>query len=150
LVSRGDPIFTFVDDSAGINAVAFIPEVGNQAKPGMLAKISPKTIKKEEFGSMFGTVYRVTQFPARAQLLNDLFHDQTMVSQLTAKGVPYVVWMTLEKDPKTFSGYRWSSAGGPPERIAVGMTCEARIVVREQRPITLVIPALKKFLGLGM
>jgi HlyD family secretion protein len=148
LVNRGDTIFTFVDDSAGINAVAFIPDVGNQAKPGMPARISPLSIKAEEFGSMFAKVYQVTELPARRNLLLDIVHNDVLISQFTAKGSPYVVWMNLEKDPKTFSGYRWSSAGGPHERIEAGMVCQARIVVRTQRPITLVIPALKKFLGM--
>ena len=148
LVNRGDPLFTYVDSGQELNAIAFIPEVGDQAKPGMLAKISPKTIKKEEFGSMFGKVYQVSEFPARTHLLYDLTHNNVLLNQLAAKGAPYVIWMTLEKDPKSFSGYRWSSAGGPQERIAAGMVCEARIVVREQRPITMVIPALKKFLGM--
>ena len=148
MVNRGDPIFTFVDDNAGINAVAFIPDVGNQAKPGMPAKVSPLTIKSEEFGSLFAKVSQVTEFPARRHLLLDIVHNDYLISQFTAKGAPYVIWMTLEPDPKTFSGYRWSSAGGPQERIKAGMVCQARIVVREQRPITLVIPALKKFLGI--
>lgn len=148
LVGRGDPIFTYFDPNEELKVIAFIPVVGDQAKPGMRAKISPVTIKKEEFGNMSAKVYEVSEFPAREQLLYSLTHNHVLMTSISRKGDPYVIWMTLEKDPENFSGYRWSSKGGPQQRINAGMICEARVVVREQRPITLLIPALKKFLGM--
>ena len=36
---------------------------------------------------------------------------------------------------------------GPDQKIKAGTMCTVRIVTREQRPISMVIPALKSLLG---
>jgi HlyD family secretion protein len=49
---------------------------------------------------------------------------------------------------KNFSGYRWTSPEGPPIAVKSGTLCTADIVVDRQRPVSLVIPVLKKTLGM--
>lgn len=148
LVHAGDGLMTYVDDKEPLNALAFIPSVGNQAKPGMDGEISPRTVKKEEFGYLKGKVYFVSQFPVRQSMLYDLTHNTALDTELSANGAPYLLRLTLEQDPSTFSGYKWSSSGGPQEPVTAGMMCDVRVIVRRQKPITLVIPALKSFFGL--
>jgi len=46
-----------------------------------------------------------------------------------------------------FSGYRWTSPPGPSVPVKSGTPCTAEIVVDKQRPVSLVIPVLKKSLG---
>jgi HlyD family secretion protein len=48
----------------------------------------------------------------------------------------------------TPSGYLWSSAIGPSVSITSGTLCEAQIIVERQRPISLVIPLLRKAGGI--
>lgn len=148
LVGKGDSILTLSDEREGILAQAFIADVGNLADPGMKAEVSPLIIKKEEFGYMVGKVTYGSEYPVREKLLNDLLHNRALVDALMRGGAPYLVTVELSPDPATHSGYKWSSSNGPPEKIHAGMMCDVRIVVREQRPITMVIPALKSFLGL--
>lgn len=45
------------------------------------------------------------------------------------------------------SGYQWSSAAGAPVTLSSGTLCRAEIVVERQRPISLVIPIVRKSLG---
>ncbi|HOW27321.1 MAG TPA: biotin/lipoyl-binding protein [Elusimicrobiota bacterium] len=148
LVPKGESLFTYVESDAEMNAVAFIPNVGNEAKVGMKVQVSPTTFKKEEFGSILGTVNYVSEFPARTHALFNLTHNHLLNQELTSTGDPYIIKATLTKDPKTVSGYRWSSSQGPKEKISAGTLCTIRIITREERPIVLVIPALKSLLGL--
>ena len=70
-----------------------------------------------------------------------------LATQFSATGQPYEIVVDLERDPDAFSGFRWSSRG-PDVTIEAGTMCGARIVIERQRPITLVIPRIKKTLGM--
>jgi HlyD family secretion protein len=147
LVAKGGPMMTYVPGDEALGVVAFIPEIGNQAKAGMDAEISPNTIKKEEFGFLRGRVNYVSDFPARTTMLYSITHNRILNQDIAAAGAPYLIRMTLEKDPQTVSGFAWSSGRGPADHIKAGMMCTVRVIVRQQRPISLVIPALKSLLG---
>lgn len=147
LVPKGDSMMTYVAGEDELGAVAFIPEIGNQAKPEMAAEISPNTIKKEEFGYLKGTVTYVSDFPARTHMLYSITRNRILNQELAAGGSPYIIRMKLEKDAESFSGFAWSSGRGPQEKVKAGMMCTVRVIVRQQRPISLVIPAIKSFLG---
>ncbi|MDF2867869.1 MAG: putative efflux pump rane fusion protein, partial [Gammaproteobacteria bacterium] len=55
----------------------------------------------------------------------------------------------LIEDQKTYSGFRWTSSQGPNLLIGNGTLATATVTIKEQAPITLIIPALKRFFGLG-
>jgi HlyD family secretion protein len=59
---------------------------------------------------------------------------------------PIRVVVSLERDLSTPTGYKWSSRRGPEIQIDSNTICSAKVSVKEQAPITLVIPVLKKFL----
>ena len=48
----------------------------------------------------------------------------------------------------TISGYKWSSSDGPPFQIESNTPCVAKITVNKKRPISLVMPFLKKTIGI--
>jgi len=148
LIQKGSFLMTYVDEGQSLNAIAFIPSVGNQAKSGMAAEVSPRIIKKEEYGYLTGQVYYVSEFPAREQMIFELTRNNILDQELTAGGAPYILRISLDKDSNNFSGYRWSSSEGPQLKIKAGMMCDVRIIVKKRRPITLVIPAMKSLLGL--
>jgi HlyD family secretion protein len=50
----------------------------------------------------------------------------------------------LVVDDNTVSGYAWSSKKGATVNVQNGTLCSAAVVVEEQRPISMVIPLLKK------
>ncbi len=50
--------------------------------------------------------------------------------------------MELTPDPRTASGYAWSSARGAATELYSGMPCQASIILGEERPIQLVFPGL--------
>jgi HlyD family secretion protein len=51
-------------------------------------------------------------------------------------------------DPATVSRYRWTSSQGPPIRIESGTLAGSSITVTTRRPIELVIPLIREYLGL--
>jgi HlyD family secretion protein len=148
LVSLGMSLVSMEKTDQPLGVVAFIPVVGQQVKPDFKVQISPATIKKEEYGFMEGTVRSVSGLPTTTQGMMSMLNNSLLVEQLASRGAPFKIEIDLDTDPKTFSGFKWSSKEGPPDRIESGTVCEVRIVVREQRPITLAIPILKATLGL--
>lgn len=149
LVSPGTSIATVELQNAPILAVVYIDAGdGKKVQPGMPIQISPSTVKKEVDGVLLGTVETVSSFPASSESMMVLLHNEELVHQLSAQGPPIAVFARLLRDPKTPSGFRWSSGEGPKMRITAGTPCTASVVIEEQPPIALVIPALKEKLGL--
>jgi HlyD family secretion protein len=148
LIQNGQPVLTLSSDIEEIMALIFIPHNGDRAKPGMDAEVSPAGFPKQEYGYIRGKVVFVSAIPMRTNLLYELTRNQVLNDMLTREGDPFFIQASLEKDPSTPSGYRWSSSKGPNEKVKPGMICEARIVVEKRRPITLAIPAMRELLGL--
>lgn len=131
--------------------VAFIPPFqGKAMSPGMVVQVAPAVVRKEEYGVMIGEVLEASQYPAsRPAMLRVLRHEE-LVERLARDGAPSLVKVALGKDPRSPSGFRWSSGLGPPMRIQSGALCDVEVVTASQRPIDLVAPLLNKtFLGVG-
>ncbi len=93
---------------------------------------------------MEGEILSVATFPAtREGMLRTLANEQ-LVDSFLADGPPIPLRVRLNPDPTTPSGFRWTSAAGPPNTVDAGTLASARILVKAQRPIGLVIPALSK------
>ena len=114
----------------------------------MPARISPSTVKREEFGYMWGKVVFVPDYPATVAAIMRNFQNEQLVQSLAGRGPVTEVRVALEPDATTVSGYRWSSPGGPPVKISAGTIAVAEIVTATRAPITLVVPILRQKLGL--
>ncbi len=130
-------------------AVVFVPTEGKRIQPGMEAQISPVTVKREEYGFMRGAVTFVSAQPATPQGMMRVLRNPALAEQLSGRAAPFMVEVSLETDPETVSGFAWSSPGGPPLDVESGTLCVVRVVVREERPISLVIPLVRRKFGLS-
>jgi HlyD family secretion protein len=54
----------------------------------------------------------------------------------------------LKSSASNPSRYEWSTRDGPPFTLQSGTSCSASITLSEQRPIELVIPVLRKLIGM--
>lgn len=126
--------------------VYFSPLVGKQIQKGMPAQIAPSIVKREEYGFLEGVVSEVDKYPSTLTTVMKTLQNDALAQMLTANAAPIRVIVTLIPDSNTPSGYKWSSRSGPPIDIQSGTICSAEIIVKEQAPITLVIPILRKFL----
>ena len=76
--------------------------------------------------------------------------NEGLVKALSMGAAPIEVHADLIPDPRTISGYKWSSSKGPQMEIHTGTLCTATVTVSEQPPYNLVVPLFKKYLlGIG-
>lgn len=148
-VQEGQSLFTFQSGGAALDLVLYVPpQQGKRIAAGMDAQISPATAKREEFGTIYGTVASVSDFPATLDGMRALLQNDELARSFSQGGPPYVARITLAPDPETTSGYRWSSAKGAALALSAGTLASAEITVTEQAPITMVVPLLREFTGL--
>ena len=149
IVQAGTPVVSLEDLNASLRAVIFIPAGdGKKVGPGMEIRISPATVKREEYGALVGTVQTVSDFPSTAEGVNRTLRNTELDATLTGNGSVIELFANLIPDRNTFSGYRWSSSKGPPLHVASGTLATAEAVVGSERPISIIIPYLKKKTGL--
>lgn len=98
---------------------------------------------------MRGKVVYVANYPATPAAIMRNFQNESLVTSLTNGGPVTEVRVELIPDPKTPSGFAWSSPLGPPITVSSGTICTAAVVTREQRPVSLVFPIIKEKLGLS-
>jgi HlyD family secretion protein len=147
LVSSGQALASVEMVDAPLQAVVFVPTQGKRIRSGMDAQVSPVTVQREEYGFLLGKVSFVSPQPATLAGMQRTLGNEILVNQLVGAGAPFLVEVDLERDPATTSGFRWSSGSGPPMAVESGTLVSVQVVVERQRPISLVIPALRGALG---
>jgi HlyD family secretion protein len=150
VLALGTPVVEIEIAGQVLEATVYMPpDRGKNIGPGMEVRVEPTTIKREEYGAIVGKVMTVSEFPVTPQgMLADL-HNDALVKRFSQDGAPYVAKVILERDPSTVSGYRWTSGKGPPLRMSSGTLTRAEVTTREQPPIDLVIPLMKRLSGIG-
>jgi len=113
---------------------------GQKIVPGMPVKLSPVSVRKEEYGLLVGQVSAVRTAPSTMHEMLDVLKNDAMVQSLVTGGALIEVRIQLHKTPTTRSGYQWTSLQGPPDQLQNGTLCLGQIVVSEQRPISLLFP----------
>lgn len=147
VVATGQPVVGIESLGNRLQAVVFIPtEHGKKVSPGMVARIAPAPVKKEEDGTLLGKVVRVTPFPATRQGIAAVVQNDTLVDGFAKKGAPYEARIDLLV-ADTASGYAWSSGRGPDLELTSGTTLEVAIAIKEQAPLSLILPLLRKAVG---
>ncbi|MDP1583317.1 MAG: NHLP bacteriocin system secretion protein [Bradyrhizobium sp.] len=145
----GTPVVAIESEGEKLEALIYIPaERGKNVKQGMPVRIEPSTSKREEFGTMVGTVVSISDFPITPQGMAAVLHNENLVNRFSKEGAAYAATVSLEQDPETISGYRWAVGQGPPIRLTSGTLTRAEITTRTQRPLDLVVPLLRRLTGI--
>lgn len=151
LIAQGTAIGSIeaqVQDSK-LMSVAFFPAgEGKKLKSGMKLQITPTTVKREEFGGIVGTVGEISAFPVTQEGAVRLVGSAEVVKGLLSQGPQLQAFATLQSDPSTFSGWKWSSSKGPRQKITSGTPTTVRVTVEERAPISFVFPILKSWTGI--
>jgi len=148
-VHEGKPLLTLEVGGVSLQALVYIPATeGKQVKETMQVQLSPSTHKKEEYGYLKGQVSSVSLVPtSTAEMIKDL-GDQRLAEQFSERGAPLLVRVDFNVDPDSISGLEWSSSKGAAEDVSLGTLCNASVIVKTQRPIELVIPRIRKWVGI--
>ncbi|MCA1581798.1 MAG: NHLP bacteriocin system secretion protein [Acidobacteria bacterium] len=150
MISPGTRLLTLEPLNAPLETVIYIPAgEGKKVRPGMQVRISPTTVKAEEYGFLVGKVKSVSEFPVTPEGLRKVLRNDKLVETLMGKSAPIEAVATLIPDASTPSGYRWSSSKGPPTQVNSGTLATASVVVESRTPISYVLPVVKRSLGGG-
>ena len=149
-LQAGDAIAAIEPVGTEIQVVAFVSaDVAKRISPPMPAEISPTNVKREEYGFMLGQVRIVGDFAASPQYVQNTLRNDAVVKQMLGSGPVTEVRATLRDRAETPSGFAWSTSAGPPFKIESGTLVKVAIIVDRKQPITLVMPFLRKTLGVA-
>jgi HlyD family secretion protein len=96
---------------------------------------------------MRGRVASITDRGVSTEELQAVLRNLELTKSLMGNGSPLLARIELFGDPNTDSGFAWWTGDGPPFRITRGTRATVDIIVDERRPLALVMPALRKLLG---
>jgi HlyD family secretion protein len=153
IVRQGSPLFKLKNQNGAsddkLRGVLYIPaQDGKKVKEGMDALVVPSTVQPQEFGFMKAKVTYVSDFPITQKGMMTTVKNDQLVQSLLSGGALFEVHVEFEKDEESFSGFKWTSAKGPEIAINEGTSCMGKVTVKSEPPVTIVVPALKKFFDL--
>lgn len=124
------------------------PTDGKRVETGMPALVSPATVKREEFGSMTGTVESLSEFPASLAGMEAVLKNRELALTFSRGGPPYTGRVALTLDPDTVSGFAWTSPQARDVNISPGTLATIEVEVASRPPAALVVPWIAESLGL--
>jgi HlyD family secretion protein len=130
-------------------ALAYFPVAeGAKLRNGMRARISPVTVERQRFGSIVAEITDVSPYPVTAESVGNRVGSREVAKMLVGGESRIEVTARLQRDD-TPSGFRWTSEDGPGDvAIPPGTTARVRVTTERRAPITLLMPALRRWLGL--
>jgi HlyD family secretion protein len=133
-----------MDDPAGklTNLSFFAVRDGKRILVGDHARITPSTVQREREGSIIGTVRRVSTFPVTQESVINNVGNAEIARELLQQGGAIEVEVDLERDPTSYSGFRWTSKD-PEKNFSAGTTTTVRITIEQRSPITYLLPILR-------
>jgi HlyD family secretion protein len=121
--------------------------------------VTPSGVSRAQYGGIIASVERVDTSPSSLEEIT----AQTGIKEVgrlvnTSQSVPFRVVIKLQKVQKdqskacnasTQECYRWNSGEEPPFPTRLGNTVNVQVTTDTQTPVQLVIPVLRKFLGIA-
>ncbi len=153
VVQRGDILLTLdaATSTTELESLAFFPaKDGKRLSVGQRVRISPASTKPQRHGGIEGTVTAVLPLPVREDALRKRLGRNSLVDAVIAQNLgPLIeVRTSLQRDPRTVSGYDWGGGSGPDLQLTVGTPTSVRVLVEERRPVSYVIPILRDLTGI--
>ncbi|MGA1517860.1 MAG: hypothetical protein ACO396_08845 [Phycisphaerales bacterium] len=149
-VEAGDRLFKLLPPSTSgalLQVVAFLPQgTGKVALAGDRVQLAPRFADPSRYGYMEGRLASISELAAIPKELSELIGNPLIVSQLLERQA-LVAEISLELDPATPSGLKWSSIVGWPGKIGPGVILDVEIVYQVDRPIDLFLPWIRSLLG---
>ncbi|MEH0548712.1 HlyD family efflux transporter periplasmic adaptor subunit [Streptomyces sp. B21-105] len=102
--------------------------------------LTVQTVPSQQYGVLRGRVKSVDRTARSAQQIAAFLGDSQLGEQFTEEGRPVAVLVRLEKSSATRSGYRWSSASGPPYGLSSMTLATGSIRLADQHPVDWLLP----------
>ncbi|PPS68798.1 MULTISPECIES: HlyD family efflux transporter periplasmic adaptor subunit [Streptomyces] len=127
----GDPLY----------ATVYVPAENAASIPDDAAvDLTVQSVPTQEYGVLRGHVKSVDRSAQSPQTIAAFLGDSQLGEQFTKKGRPVAVTVRLDKSSATKSGYRWSSADGPPYKLTSMTLASGSIRLADQRPVDWLLP----------
>ena len=150
VVSPGTVIATIGEVSAAphFEVVAlFSGDMGKRVAAGMDVHVHPVTVRKEEHGAMRGRIQEVTERSVSVPEVNAILRNPSLTKTLMGEAAPVLAQITLVETKETASGFAWWIGQGPPYKVTRGTLIDVEVIVSRRPPVALVVPALRRLLG---
>ncbi|MFJ9738494.1 HlyD family efflux transporter periplasmic adaptor subunit [Streptomyces sp. NPDC101166] len=122
-------------------ATVYVPAENAASIPEDAAvDLTVQTVPAQQYGVLRGHVKAVDRTAQSAQQIGAYLGDSQLGEQFTEDGRPVAVLVRLDTSPSTKSGYRWSSANGPPYPLASMTMATGSIRLADQRPVDWLLP----------
>ncbi|WP_149312512.1 NHLP bacteriocin system secretion protein [Methylobacterium sp. P1-11] len=149
LVSAGQKLMVIEHGGPRLDALLYVPaDSGKEVRLGMGVRLSLSTAKKEEYGTLIGTVIQVDESPENESALAQRLGNPDLARLFTRAGPPLQLVVRINAGPQGPDSYAWTSKRG--EKVALTSTTllEGQVTVKSGRPVSLFVPALRRFVGL--
>ncbi|MBW8820495.1 MAG: HlyD family efflux transporter periplasmic adaptor subunit [Streptomyces sp.] len=122
-------------------ATVYVPAENAASIPEDAAvDLTVSSVPTQEYGVLRGHVKSVDRSAQSAQQIAAFLGDSQLGEQFTKDGRPVAVLVRLDKSKGTKSGYRWSSAEGPPFALTSMTVASGSIRLADQRPVDWLLP----------
>lgn len=122
-------------------ATVYVPAENAASIPQNAAvDLTVSSVPTQEYGVLRGHVKSVDRSAQSAQQIAAFLGDSQLGEQFTKDGRPVAVLVRLDKSKGTKSGYRWSSAEGPPFALTSMTVASGSIRLADQRPVDWLLP----------
>ena len=102
--------------------------------------LTVSSVPTQEYGVLRGHVKSVDRSAQSAQQIAAFLGDSQLGEQFTKDGRPVAVLVKLDKSKGTKSGFKWSSAEGPPFALTSMTVASGSIRLADQRPVDWLLP----------
>ncbi|MFD9540956.1 hypothetical protein [Streptomyces sp. NPDC060022] len=118
----------------------YVPGNKGAAVPvGASVDLTVQSVPSQQYGVLRGRVTAVGR-PRTQQQITRFLGDGQLGEQFSRQGRPVAVLVKLDRSAATESGYRWSSAQGPPYAIDSMTLATGSVHLADRRPIDWLLP----------
>ena len=132
----------------------FTPTAAAQLKTKQDTRILPANVKPNTVGTLVGRIRSISTLPVTTDQVSSLLGSQSLATQLLTNGRSVQVIMDLIPSSTSGSGFKWINGSGPSSTMPsqfprIGILGSVSVVTDYVPPITIGIPALKRFFGIS-
>lgn len=150
-IAQREDLILIASVSKQVEAIAFMPiKHAKLITDQTPAFVSPTIVKKEKFGSIKGKVKRISDFPSTEKRIHAILKNDSLVKAILRQGPVFEVHVELITNANNPSGFEWTSSQGPNLTISAGTWVTVLATIKEEKPITLILPAINRWLGKGL
>jgi HlyD family secretion protein len=132
-----------------LRAVAyFAPADARRLPIGLPVEVVPMWNQRGRFGGITGRVREVLSLPATLEDVSTTTGNPQLARELTRNGPVMRAEITLDRNPGSLDGYRWTLSGGSGVfPVRAGLTVTTHAYVEWRAPITYLLPGLRSLTG---